>query len=685
MADPADAGMRLCSSRESRRDFWRSVQALYLSGAHCDLRLVCQGGACVPCHRLVLASVSGVVLRALLDSGEEDEAAASVQLPGIGLGSARAVVDGIYSFLAHGEAPHGGGLDAGGEEAARALGVDLQGRPFTEGVALEKREEEDVSPPPHGSSRRRPRRKGGKRTEEKTAQNGGEELKGERIPAAAKLEEDGVEEKDWQIIMQERLEFAKGRFKISGLEEAPKLCRDLYAQVVECRGEVFAQRLSGGGNLYKKIDPEKTAFVAFCGIRATEVEGIFQARPLAWMSDDDDEISRQFQSTCGALESVLGVPERDLHCQRAVLMRLEEFGRTLRCRTRRKMREQLALRPRQELESLASLGDRKTKQRSPCLEDRTTDKPLRFAFKEELLESDLDGVVVLSFLVTGEVEAREVLISTEEEAGSDGAFRQCASIIEALFLCWDLPGPGEEYCKRRPFSLSPIAGVISTSMERRELKSVAREYLALGKEAEVKTGEEKVLEDELQKPILPKEAMKEGDEERKDTAAVCETCGVECPSQRALYRHKYNNHAPRRCRFCPADAPDSEAVLIGELALVSHMRRLHPEYTGHDKTPAVCDNCGRRFSSTGSLRRHVLMAHTDEREKPHRCDSCPRGFPNPSALRAHVIMAHLKTRPFACRAGGGCAAAYNDNASLHTHERKAHGMHQNSKRARKNP
>ncbi len=162
---------------------------------------------------------------------------------------------------------------------------------------------------------------------------------------------------------------------------------------------------------------------------------------------------------------------------------------------------------------------------------------------------------------------------------------------------------------------------------------------------------------------------------KRDTR-VCEVCGLKCPTPRALYRHKFNNHTERECKYCPAR-------VVGTLSLVSHMRRLHPaEYTGHNKTPAVCAHCGKTLGSADSMRRHVLMLHTEEGDKPCKCAECPRGFPNPSALRAHVIMAHVRNRPFACRVEG-CAVAYNDNASLHTHERKAHGLHHNSKRSKK--
>ncbi|XP_022214655.2 zinc finger protein 724 [Drosophila obscura] len=62
------------------------------------------------------------------------------------------------------------------------------------------------------------------------------------------------------------------------------------------------------------------------------------------------------------------------------------------------------------------------------------------------------------------------------------------------------------------------------------------------------------------------------------------------------------------------------------------------------RSPHVCDVCGRRFSEAYNLRIHK-MTHTDE--KPHVCDGCGKGFRQLNKLRIHYVT-HTPDRPHKC-------------------------------------
>ncbi len=374
---------------------------------------------------------------------------------------------------------------------------------------------------------------------------------------------------------------------------------------------------------------------------------------------------------------------------------------SLRSQTRRRVEEELAPASKEKLEEILTRKDlAEATTRRGGTEATTTPSAspvpgerICLNLRTDLQVEEMERVAVLIFGNAGQVEVRFLGFSADDDDSSS------SEVAESLLDAWT---PG-----RRSLTSPGLEAVYIGLAERCETYLTARRYLkdgGISAEERMKMAEAAAAEEEqarnYSKEVTDagkrlkrrrrsvrddREEERGGDggygaeeEEEDKQGRICETCGLECPTPRALYRHKFNRHTERECRFCGARS-------VGTLALVSHMRRLHPaQYTGHAKTPAVCDYCGKRLGSVDSMRRHVLMLHTAEGEKPYRCDRCPRGFPNPSARRAHMIMAHLKTRPFACRAEG-CGVAYNDNASLHTHERKAHGMHQNSKRPRKNP
>ncbi|KAF7259115.1 hypothetical protein EG68_03324 [Paragonimus skrjabini miyazakii] len=60
----------------------------------------------------------------------------------------------------------------------------------------------------------------------------------------------------------------------------------------------------------------------------------------------------------------------------------------------------------------------------------------------------------------------------------------------------------------------------------------------------------------------------------------------------------------------------------------------------------VCEFCGRDFTRSGDLHRHVIATHL--KEKSHVCEFCKKGFTRYSDLQRHVNAIHLKEKAYVC-------------------------------------
>ena len=91
-----------------------------------------------------------------------------------------------------------------------------------------------------------------------------------------------------------------------------------------------------------------------------------------------------------------------------------------------------------------------------------------------------------------------------------------------------------------------------------------------------------------------------------------------------------------------------------------HILHVHDKYRPHQ-----CIECGKRFSQSSSLSKHMRI-HSGER--PYRCPHCVKSFTASSILRTHIRQ-HSGEKPFKCR---HCGRAFASHAAHDSHVRRNH-------------
>ncbi|XP_058814571.1 putative zinc finger protein 735 [Topomyia yanbarensis] len=137
----------------------------------------------------------------------------------------------------------------------------------------------------------------------------------------------------------------------------------------------------------------------------------------------------------------------------------------------------------------------------------------------------------------------------------------------------------------------------------------------------------------------------------------CEPCSLEFRHKSAYMTHLESKHSHSEellfpCSACPKRfASDKRAKSHGEIHLPSEVKNIHPcrfcdkkfsklaSVVLHIKAihigerPYVCEECGKDFTTNGSLKEHQTT-HSNERQ--FMCTQCPKGFKNLPALKNHI-------------------------------------------------
>ncbi len=299
----SEASLRLSAAKETREAFWSSVKQLWGEGAFCDALLFPgeEGSEClemgIPCHSLVLASLSATLLSALSDDPEPD-GPRSIFLPDHNRESVEGFVRTIYSHLAGEEGQEE--LPENQNEVAKAMGVQwgaIHARAIKEEVDVvlyeeEEDEEEEEEDDEEEEAWREPWME-----DEETKAVVLKSLKRKR--KALKQEEDeGGGSTPSQKSRRGR------RKKASDQEAAAKvnLCPlppadDVYAQMVSGQGTMevdLKEEALDNAWLAKQVTSRSVRFLSLVGLRSSskteEEKGrptSVEALPLAWTPLED--------------------------------------------------------------------------------------------------------------------------------------------------------------------------------------------------------------------------------------------------------------------------------------------------------------------------------------------------------------------------------------------------------------
>lgn len=140
---------------------------------------------------------------------------------------------------------------------------------------------------------------------------------------------------------------------------------------------------------------------------------------------------------------------------------------------------------------------------------------------------------------------------------------------------------------------------------------------------------------------------------------ICEVCGHGFLKRSYLIDHQAVHQTEKnfKCKFC-------DKTFRTRTVLVAHKRRhIHPGR-------CVCDHCGKRFNDNSTLKTHILLLHTKERN--FKCVICGLTFPLKSTLEKHVqrhLTRETGEQKFPC---DKCHMRYKDKSSLDRHKLVKH-------------
>ncbi|XP_049709516.1 PR domain zinc finger protein 14 [Elephas maximus indicus] len=150
-----------------------------------------------------------------------------------------------------------------------------------------------------------------------------------------------------------------------------------------------------------------------------------------------------------------------------------------------------------------------------------------------------------------------------------------------------------------------------------------------------------------------------GPSEESEEGYRCERCGK-------VFTYKYYKDKHLKYTSCVDKGDRKFPCSLCNRSFEKRDRlRIHVLHVHEKHRPYKCSTCGKCFSQSSSLNKHMRI-HSGER--PYQCVYCTKTFTASSILRTHIRQ-HSGEKPFKCKYCGKCFASH---AAHDSHVRRSH-------------